>query len=95
MLAANLGLDETFGGSDVIVEAEPLYWPLKDPLLPGLADCLLDVAELSRSPGLFFRTEDVIDDFCAVPYAFSLFFQPNFSFCYCSCSFSVKVFVEV
>ena len=56
VLSANLGLDETFGGSDVIVEADPLYWPLKDPLLTGLADCLLDVAELSRSLGLFLST---------------------------------------
>ena len=99
VLAANLGFDdETFGGSDVIVEVDPLYWPLIDPVLTGLADYLLDAAELRAFVGLVFRIEVVIDDFfvVVVVWALSPDFHPNLSFYYCSSySFSVRTFVEV
>ena len=100
VFAPNLGFDdETFGGSDVIVEVDPLYWPPMDPALPGLADYLLDAAELSALVGLVFRIEVVIDDFFAVVVVCDLSpdFQPNLSFdyYYSSYSFSVRTFVEV
>ena len=65
---ANLPFDDTFGGSDATAEANPPYEPLINPVLPGLAEVLLDAAELRRSPGLFLSTELVSEDFLfAVP----------------------------
>ena len=96
VLAANLGFDdETFGGSDVIVEVDPLYWPLIDPVLAGLADYLLDAAEPRALVGLVFRIEVVIDDFFAVVLVWDLSpdFHPNLSFYYSSYSFSVRTLV--
>ena len=68
VLGAKRPFDDTFGGSDATAEAEPEYWPLMVPVLAGLADCLLEAAELRRSPGLFLSTELVSADFLvAVP----------------------------